>query len=47
MLYQLIQYGVTMLLAGDGIYGSVLPTAMNLLQGKGIESTTDYTPGFI
>lgn len=42
----IVQYGVTMLLAVMGSMVLFVPTAMNLLQGKGIESTTDYTPGF-
>lgn len=41
-----IQYGVTMFLAVMGSMFLFLPTAVNLLQGKGIESSTDYTLGF-
>lgn len=42
----IVKYGLTMLLAVMSSMVLFLPTAMNLLQGKGIESTTDYTPGF-
>lgn len=42
----IVRYGVTMFLAVMGSMVLFLPTAMNLLQGKGIENTTDYTPGF-
>lgn len=42
----IIQYGLTMLLSVMSTMILFLPTAVNLLQGKGIESSTDYTPGF-
>lgn len=42
----ILQYGITMLLSVMSSMFIFLPTVINLLQGKGIESSTDYSPGF-